>query len=155
MAALVDIDDLGFAVTCKSLFDDFLGMVGLQCDGNLVGQYQTAGYVHHRCEINESRGHRNVGRVQGLDLIGTHDEKIAQQVGIDLVTRSSLAGHLPRMRLIHDLTTCIGLRTKITTAPTAAIKPCHNSIPLLGSIYAQAFDVNTSHNKLVRITKVR
>ena len=43
-------------------------------------------------QVHEAFGHGNVGRVQRPDLVGAIDVQLAQQVGVDLVAKSGLAG---------------------------------------------------------------
>ena len=89
---LVGIDDLGNAMASEGLLEDLAGMTGLQRDGHFVGQHLAAGHVHDGGEIDEASRHRNVGGVQRPDLIGTADDHLAQQVGIDLVLPMPLTG---------------------------------------------------------------
>src|SRR5208282_6676169 len=85
LAALIGVDDLGYAVAGEGLLDDFLGVDGLQRDRHAMRQHLAAGHVHHRGQVDKSAGHGNVGRVECPNLIGPADQKIPEQVRVDLV----------------------------------------------------------------------
>lgn len=67
-------------------------MAGLQRDGHLVGQYPAAGNIDNGGEVDVPPGHADIGRIQCPDLVGTTDDHLAQQIGIDLVLGIALAG---------------------------------------------------------------
>ena len=73
LAALIGVNDLGCAVACKSIFKNFSGVAGLQRDCHFVRQHPATGHIDYNGEIDEASGHRGICRVQGPDVIRTHD----------------------------------------------------------------------------------
>ena len=67
-------------------------MTGLQRDGHLVGQHLAADLIHHRRQVHEARCYEDIRGIERPDLIGAGDGQLAQQVGVDLVSRVGLAG---------------------------------------------------------------
>ena len=92
LTTLIRVDDLRHTVPSEGFLDDLPGMTRLQRDGDFVRQDPATGNVHDRRQVHEAFGHGNVGRVQRPDLVGAIDVQLAQQVGVDLVARSGLAG---------------------------------------------------------------
>jgi len=48
--------------------------------------------VYDGAEIDEAASHRNIGQVHRPDLVGSGDRQLAQEVGIDFVTRRWFRG---------------------------------------------------------------
>ena len=90
LAALIGIDDLGLAVAGDRLLQCLDAEVGVHCVGEPPGQDLSAEPVHHGYQKQESATHRQVGDIEGPDLIGSIDFQAAQQVRIDLVSRMTL-----------------------------------------------------------------
>ena len=88
LAALISVDDFRCAEFRKGLFDDLDGVTRFKCRGRLVREHPAAGHINHRREIDETLRHRDVGRIQRPDLIGTRDRCVAQQVRVDRNTSS-------------------------------------------------------------------
>lgn len=84
----------------ERLLQNIDSMAGLQGDGDPGRRHFPAGPVNHGCEINKAFGHRDIGRIQRPDLIGSVDPHPPHEIGIYLVTRVFLArSRFPVQRL--------------------------------------------------------
>ena len=125
LAALIGVDDLRRAVPRKRLLNHLLGMTGRQRDGHLVGQHLAAGHIHHRRQVHEASGHGDIRGIERPDLVGAGDGQLAQQVGVDLVSRVGLAGARLRAQGLYSI--ALHEPAHMTPANRQTVKPQHSA----------------------------
>ena len=107
LAALVAVEDLGFAVFGNGLLECFNAKVCRHRVRQPPGQYPPSGPVHDRHQVQETLLHRDVTDVGGPHLVRPIDGHAPQQVGINLVLGMRAAGvrfrrDCPQAQLLHQ-----------------------------------------------------
>src|SRR5215210_2168838 len=95
LAALIGVEDLRPAMAVQSLFQGLDAERRLHRDRQPPGENPAAEPVDDRGEVDEPARHRDVGEVHRPDLVGPGDRQVAQQGGVDLVTRCRLGAAGP------------------------------------------------------------
>lgn len=86
------VHDFRLAVFHEGFLQRIDAWIGCQVDRHAPSQYPTGCPIEDDAQIEEAPAHREVGRIQGPDLIRAVDDEVTQQSGIDAVRLIAPAG---------------------------------------------------------------
>lgn len=91
LTSLVEVKYFRRSIFGDGLAEHFKTEIGCHADRHKVCKHLSRGPVNNRDQIDEAAPHRNIGQIDGPDLIRPFDNEATEQVEIDLVFRVRLA----------------------------------------------------------------